>query len=107
MRNLSSGSFQYAGSKLVPFVEGHHRVLKEWGEPIGPDDDICDLDDLDEFESTDLSSLWLERSPSNEASRIRSSSFIDIEEPLPKRRKLDLYPLHNRIPHVRVLAHLA
>lgn len=77
------------------------RLLKEWGELIGPDDDVYDLDDLDEFESTDFSSLFLVNSALDESNRIRKLSTLDREEPPLKRRKLDIYPLHDLIPQVR------
>jgi hypothetical protein len=89
-------------------VKRHPRILKEWGEPIGSDDDddVYDLEDLGEFESTDLSSLWLGNTPSDESNRARSCSFTDVEGPPLKRRKLDLYPLHDLIPQVRYFTHL-
>lgn len=78
------------------------RLLKEWGELIGPDDDVYDLDDLDEFESTDFSSLFLVNSPLDESNRIRKLSTLDREEPPLKRRKLDIYPLHDLIPQPHI-----
>jgi hypothetical protein len=87
--NLSLGSFQYVGSTPLVSVKGKPPVLKEWGEPIGSDDDIYDLDTLDEFESTKFNSLE------------------QCEEPPLKRRKLDIYPLHDLLPQVRDLVHLS
>ena len=104
-QDSSSGSFQYSGSTVrISVEEGteHPRLLKEWGEPIGPDDDIYDLDHLSEFESTDFASLWPMSSPLDDS----NPTFANIERPPLKRRKLDFHPLHNFIPQVRSFAYL-
>jgi hypothetical protein len=101
-----TGSFQYNGSTLLISVRRLPRILKEWGEPIGPDDDVYDLDDLCEFESTDFSSLCRVDSSSDESNRTRKHSFTNTEEPQLKRRKLDIYTLHDLIPQVRFFTRL-
>jgi hypothetical protein len=102
-------------SQVPPVVAGQmtrQRIheLKEWGTSANGDDDSFSLNDLEEFKSTDFQ--WAP--PGAMDPRIGSdavsvpiltlarkySSTKMTEGPKPKRRRLDISPLHSIIPKV-------
>ncbi|KAJ6588536.1 hypothetical protein B0H19DRAFT_1099889 [Mycena capillaripes] len=72
-------------------------TLSEWNVDVDSSDDIFDLNELEEFKSTDLTFLNLGSTPK------RSHLEGSLQEPLPKRRKLDVASLRNAIPQPHVL----
>ncbi|KAJ6618727.1 hypothetical protein B0H10DRAFT_2217459 [Mycena sp. CBHHK59/15] len=67
--------------------------LKEWNANVDSDDEVCDLNELEEFFCTDMNSVTL-----TPTKRVFPEEG-DSEHPL-KRRKLDLASLRNVIPQV-------
>jgi hypothetical protein len=126
-------AFSFSGEPPVPFSnkgkesDFQKHSLKEWGVPVeDPDDSIFSLENLQEFESTDLQYLLsfsggytglqsifggfprTEGSlrPDN-LSPVVSARMLPptnhLEQRPTKRRRLDRDFLHNIIPHVRII----
>lgn len=83
-------------------------LLKEWGAIDEKEDDFVSLDDLQEFENTDLQFLSPHmHSPTCDAENVSSTrntqalpSTDGSGQPPAKRRRLDTNFLHNVIPQV-------
>lgn len=67
--------------------------LKEWNAAVNSTDDVFSLDELVEFKSTELDFLLL-----GSVKRVHPEEVVD--EPSPKRRKLDVGSLRNVVPQV-------
>lgn len=77
-------------------------MLKEWGSSLDVDgEDIFSLDDLEEFQSTDLSFMQVSAAITHHKDLPEKSA--ELEEPPRKRRKLDTTTLYNVIPQVPTL----
>jgi hypothetical protein len=77
-----------------------YREYKEWGAAIGGDDAYTSLDELQEFNSTDLCSLFV-------PNRVRKGRppGPTSDQPPSKRRMLENGSLADMIPEVRTRSH--
>lgn len=84
-----------------PFKAGARiSDLKEW-DSVVTQDEIFSLDDLDEFVSTDFSSIFERKSdPPSSLIEKRERTVYLVSEPHSKRRKLETGPLYGFIPKV-------
>lgn len=74
--------------------------LKEW-DSVVTQDEIFSLDDLDDFVSTDFTSIFERKSdPPSSFIEKRDRTVDLVTEPHSKRRKLETGPLYGFIPKV-------
>jgi hypothetical protein len=92
--SFSAACFEFASGPPVNDTKRSQTHLREWNADINSSDDIFNLNELEEFKSTDLTSLILGRTAK------RSQSESPLQEPPSKRRKLDIASLRNAIPQV-------
>lgn len=92
--SFSAACFEFASGPPVNDTKRSQTHLREWNADINSSDDIFNLNELEEFKSTDITSLILGRTPK------RSNSEGPLQEPPSKRRKLDMASLRNAIPQV-------
>ncbi|KAJ7757106.1 hypothetical protein B0H16DRAFT_1885807 [Mycena metata] len=92
----SSAHFEYAPKPPKNSTKRVFPRLKEWNADVDFSDEVFNLNDLEEFQSTKLNLLFLD----NEVKR--SYSEVSLGEPPTKRRKLDVASLRNAIPQPHI-----
>jgi hypothetical protein len=101
MTYISVGSVQYPPLDTQNFMiqaEAYNnvKIYKDWGAPLGDDDDVFTLDHLEDFQSTDFSFLVVMR-----PAPLAIDSDPTRPEPQPHSQyKLDQQSLHDVIPQV-------
>ncbi|KAJ7031572.1 hypothetical protein C8F04DRAFT_1109799 [Mycena alexandri] len=94
--SVSSTSFKFTPKPPENSTKRSLPRLKEWNADVDFGDEVFNLNDLEEFQSTNLNFLFL----GNTAKR--SYSEVSLGEPPTKRRKLDVASLRNAIPQPHV-----
>ncbi|KAJ7135455.1 hypothetical protein C8R43DRAFT_618620 [Mycena crocata] len=95
-KKISLTGFQFTRGPPESSSKRSKPNVVEWNTSIDSSEDFFNLDDLEEFENTDLSFLV-----AGSTKRFRSEGFV--EQPTSKRRRLEMASIRSVIPQPHIL----